>query len=213
MKQMWTVAIAIALLTAEVCSACNPGEGGLAGGDPCAADVNSSGAVDADDLLAVILGWGPCSQPCPPACAADVNHTCLIDVDDLVAVILAWGPCPCSPVGVWSNNQPLQYTCGLGFVSFNIPQWTFTTTRTMLRVSGAPVLMTGPLASCIPGQSFSVTGFIAGSCQETYTLSGTFNSPTTFTATFTAAYSGNCCILGDCCTTQTFNLTATRVPE
>jgi hypothetical protein len=59
----------------------------------CPADVDGSGSVDADDLTAVILTWGPC--PAPPAlCPADVNDSGAIDADDLVAVILAWGPCP-----------------------------------------------------------------------------------------------------------------------
>jgi hypothetical protein len=51
------------------------------------ADVNGDGAVDVDDLLAVILAWGPCPDgPCP----ADVDGSGAIDVDDLVAVILGW---------------------------------------------------------------------------------------------------------------------------
>jgi hypothetical protein len=61
---------------------------------PCPADTNNSGAVDVDDLVAVILGWGPCAT-CPAAgCASDIDNDCDTDVDDLVAVILAWGDCP-----------------------------------------------------------------------------------------------------------------------
>jgi predicted outer membrane repeat protein len=60
----------------------------------CAADTNGSGAVDVDDLVAVILGWGPCGNCAPPNCPADVNGSCAVDVDDLIAVILAWGACP-----------------------------------------------------------------------------------------------------------------------
>jgi hypothetical protein len=58
----------------------------------CPADINNSGTVDVDDLIAVILGWGPCPSP-PAACPADVNASGAVDVDDLIAVILAWGPC------------------------------------------------------------------------------------------------------------------------
>jgi 6-phosphogluconolactonase (cycloisomerase 2 family) len=63
---------------------------GVAG--PCPADVDGSGVVDVDDLIAVILGWGPCGKP-PASCPGDVNNSGAVDVDDLVAVILAWGPC------------------------------------------------------------------------------------------------------------------------
>ncbi|MHC4990076.1 MAG: hypothetical protein ACYTGC_03760 [Planctomycetota bacterium] len=31
--------------------------------DDCQADVDESGLVDVDDLLEVILGWGPCPSP------------------------------------------------------------------------------------------------------------------------------------------------------
>ncbi len=55
-----------------------------------AGDVNGDGAVDVDDLIAVILGWGVCPVP-PTACRADVNNSGTVDVDDLIIVILNWG--------------------------------------------------------------------------------------------------------------------------
>jgi hypothetical protein len=54
----------------------------------CPADVNTSGAVDIDDLLMVISSWGPCTS-----CEADINSSGAVDIDDLLAVIRAWGPC------------------------------------------------------------------------------------------------------------------------
>jgi hypothetical protein len=59
----------------------------------CPVDIDNSGSVDVDDLIAVILQWGPCPAP-PAACAADVDDDSDVDVDDLIAVILGWGPCP-----------------------------------------------------------------------------------------------------------------------
>jgi YVTN family beta-propeller protein len=62
---------------------------------PCPADVDGSGSVDVDDLVAVILGWGACADCVPPTdCPADTDGNCAVDVDDLVAVILGWGACP-----------------------------------------------------------------------------------------------------------------------
>jgi hypothetical protein len=52
-------------------------------------DVDGDGAVDVDDLLAVILAWGPCPAP-PAACAADVNQDGAVDVDDMIIVIVNW---------------------------------------------------------------------------------------------------------------------------
>ncbi|MHC5001583.1 MAG: di-heme oxidoredictase family protein [Planctomycetota bacterium] len=53
----------------------------------CLADVDGSGAVDVDDLVEVILAWGPCGGDCP----ADIDASGAVDVDDLIAVILGWG--------------------------------------------------------------------------------------------------------------------------
>jgi hypothetical protein len=58
----------------------------------CPADIDSSGAVDVDDLVAVILAWGACPKP-PASCEADIDDSGAVDVDDLVAVILYWGAC------------------------------------------------------------------------------------------------------------------------
>jgi hypothetical protein len=57
-------------------------------------DANSSGSVDVDDLIAVILGWGLCPAP-PEFCEGDIvtppRGNGSVDVDDLIAVILNWG--------------------------------------------------------------------------------------------------------------------------
>ncbi len=57
---------------------------------PGPADVDGDGAVDVDDLIAVILAWGDCWGG-PPVCPADIDGSGRVDVDDLVAVILNWG--------------------------------------------------------------------------------------------------------------------------
>ncbi len=54
-----------------------------------AGDVNRNGTVDVDDLIGVILAWGPCSNPL--TCPADLNASGQVDVDDLIEVILNWG--------------------------------------------------------------------------------------------------------------------------
>jgi hypothetical protein len=52
-------------------------------------DADGNGVVDVDDLVAVILSWGPC-EACTD-CPADFDDNCAVDVDDLIAVILNWG--------------------------------------------------------------------------------------------------------------------------
>jgi hypothetical protein len=51
-------------------------------------DVNSDGACNTDDLLAVINEWGPCGK-CS-TCDADLNDDGTVDADDLLAVIEHW---------------------------------------------------------------------------------------------------------------------------
>jgi hypothetical protein len=69
---------------------------------PCPFDIapplTGDGVIGVDDLIAVVLAWGPCAD-CPPVrCAPDVapapTGNCAIDVDDLIAIILNWGACP-----------------------------------------------------------------------------------------------------------------------
>jgi hypothetical protein len=77
----------------------------------CLADTDGNCAVDVDDLIAVILGWGsPCSNcngdVAPPPCGGDGN----VDIDDLIAVILAWGACAnCTPTGTSNGADPQSY--------------------------------------------------------------------------------------------------------
>jgi hypothetical protein len=58
----------------------------------CEVDVNHSGVVDVDDLIQVILDWGPCND-CPGDCTP-CRGDGFVNADDLTAVILGWGPCP-----------------------------------------------------------------------------------------------------------------------
>jgi hypothetical protein len=55
----------------------------------CAGDITANGAVDVDDLLAVINAWGSTGTGLP----ADITGNGVVDVDDLLAVINAWGVC------------------------------------------------------------------------------------------------------------------------
>jgi hypothetical protein len=58
----------------------------------CPPDIDGSGAVDVDDLVEVILGWGTC-DPSPEPCPPDIDESGAVDVDDLIEVILGWGDC------------------------------------------------------------------------------------------------------------------------
>jgi trimeric autotransporter adhesin len=63
---------------------------------PTPGDATGEGAVNIDDLLAVISAWGPCPAPCAPSatnCPADLAPQagdCTVNIDDLLAVIGNW---------------------------------------------------------------------------------------------------------------------------
>ncbi len=63
---------------------------------PVIGDITGDGTVNVDDLVAVILAWGPCPQPpTPGGCPADIAPqgapNGVVVVDDLIMVILNWG--------------------------------------------------------------------------------------------------------------------------
>jgi hypothetical protein len=57
-------------------------------GEACTGDVDGSGSVNVDDMVAVILAWGTADP------AADVTQDGVVNVDDLVEVFVRWGACP-----------------------------------------------------------------------------------------------------------------------
>jgi len=77
----------------------------------CTGDIVVNNAVNVDDLLAVINGWGPCipAQTCP-ADIAPVGGLCphpdnVVNVDDLLMVINSWGCCPGFPGCASANDS------------------------------------------------------------------------------------------------------------
>jgi hypothetical protein len=53
---------------------------------PCAEDLDGSGAVDSDDLFILLGGWGGSG-------AGDLNGSGSVDSDDLFILLGAWGDC------------------------------------------------------------------------------------------------------------------------
>jgi len=57
----------------------------------CPADIEMTGNVDADDILAFLLGWGTCADPW--GCPEDINDDGVTDVNDLMLLLSDWGAC------------------------------------------------------------------------------------------------------------------------
>jgi len=58
--------------------------------DPCPADLNRDGRVDAFDLLEVLVSYGMQCSGCP----ADLDGSGVVDGGDLLQILMYWGPCP-----------------------------------------------------------------------------------------------------------------------
>lgn len=56
--------------------------------DLCRADIDASGTIDFEDLLAVLSAWGPCD-----GCGEDVDGSGGVDFADLIEVLIGWGSC------------------------------------------------------------------------------------------------------------------------
>lgn len=59
--------------------------------DPCRADIDGDGAVQAEDLAAVLFAWG---SPAAKAGPADITGDGAVDGVDLSEILSAWGGCP-----------------------------------------------------------------------------------------------------------------------
>jgi hypothetical protein len=60
-----------------------------ASGASCVGDLDGSGDVGANDLLAILADWGDCGD----TCTGDANGDGIADVEDLLLVIGAFGAC------------------------------------------------------------------------------------------------------------------------
>lgn len=103
----------------------------------------------------------------------------------VAAVTLNPAPEPGVPSGAYSISPPPTKDCAFGLVSFRLSTLVFSASGSALTVSGAPCVMTSTSAS---GGTFTVDCMLPGSCDETYSLTGTFTGPDTWTGTFAADF-------------------------
>ena len=115
--------------------------------------------------------------------------------------------------GGWDVTPALTYQCadftGTGFYLVNVDlrrlNVIFNDPTITLNSGGAqPGQLTGAVAR---DGTFSATHTITGSCDETYTLSGTFTDQDHFDAVFSVAFSGSLCLD---CTYQEWSISGSR---
>lgn len=179
-----------------------------AAGMGCVAQRACSSNHDCDDGLRC-NGMETCSEL---ACSAGVPIDCNSHDPCMMDGCVETGTTPCvhmaNPMctvsvrtGIYTTAMALTYMCtafdGSPAVSINISFLQFAVSAGMLTVTPGPMgaMMTGPAPT---GATFSVTGTVAGGCQESYQLMGTFTDATHFTGRFSYSFAGLDCALTDC---------------
>jgi hypothetical protein len=121
-------------------------------------------------------------------CDDEVDNDCDGDVDE-----------DCTYTGTYTLDSTITYKCAFGYVNISFDELTVVDTYPVIQLSAKgsqPGTMTGEFSSAT---EFAVENLLTGSCDEDYTVEGTFTDKTTFVGTFTAAFTGSCF---DCDTTS-----------
>ena len=108
--------------------------------------------------------------------------------------------------GYWDLDDRIRYSCAYGFVSLNFTQVFVVDASPDFAISSDSGSQPGTMTGSLSGDTFSVENTLMGSCDEIYTMEGSFTDENTFTATFTADFVGSCFD----CSTQTWDVTGTR---
>lgn len=116
--------------------------------------------------------------------------------------------------GLFDVLPPVAYSCqdnffGITVVNINVSQLTFSEVGGTLTVSGAPTPMTQTPSPV--DENFSATGVIAGGCDETYIVSGSFSDNDNWAGTLQVSFTGSQCGLTNC-TNQVWPVSGVRVP-
>lgn len=106
--------------------------------------------------------------------------------------------------GVYVSTPVASYTCGFGFVDWDVQSWEFTISGNVLAVEPVPPgtlpLQLNGTIDCQTGAFSASASILAGpgGCSETYTLSGQVLSIASWSGSFQAQYVGGGCSFAGC---------------
>lgn len=142
----------------------------------------------------------------------------------LIALVALSAPAPalsqCLLAGTYDSTPPVDYTCCMSIIDYDVSQWVITFNGTQMTVRPQP---RGTLPATLIGTincqngTFSVSAFISGGCSETYTLQGQVQSASSWSGTLTAQYTGPDCdcfggMFGTPCQSQQFMISGSLPP-
>lgn len=177
---------------------CQPGLGCSAASScredrDCDDGVHCNGAETCSPELACVAG-------APPAC--DDGDACTDDRCDEATRLCEHPRRPeCSGMtvdGTFDITPMVSFQCsavGVPLIDVQASMVALSVSGGMLTVTGLGPSLTGPAPG---GTSFAVSGMVAGTCTEVYTLTGSFQDADHFTASFSIALQGLDCGLAEC---------------
>lgn len=118
----------------------------------------------------------------------------------------------CSYDGDWDLDSTIAYSCAFGLVSMNFDEVSIQDNNPTIKVTSVgsgtvPGTMNGNFTSAT---EFEATRTLSGTCDEIYTIVGTFTGPDEFVGTFSAEYVGGSRCYD--CSDQSWFVTGTRQP-
>jgi hypothetical protein len=135
----------------------------------------------------------------PEICGDDLDNDCNDKIDD---------GCVYDYSGTWNLDQTVSYQCAMNSVSFSFNSFLVLDNNPLVAVSSMGSSQPGTMTGTIIGdEDFYATRTITGTCDETYTVSGTFTSEESFEGVFTADFSGGMCLN---CSQQSWGIEGVR---
>jgi hypothetical protein len=177
------------------------------------ADGDSYGSAD-DTLTAcdTPTGYSPSLGDCDDVSASvnpSVDEECFDDKDNNCDGEVDEG-CNVEFSGSWNTDYPIEYSCNAGAVDINFETLTILEMSPSISFTSIGSTQPGTMSGTINPDGWEVyasTSF-AGSCDEEYTLTGTFIDDASFEGTFQASFSGWGC--ADDCAPQVWAIELSR---
>jgi len=131
-------------------------------------------------------------------CENGVDDNCNGEIDE---------SCDVSYTDTWTLDSRISYSCAWGFVAINFNRLNVFDARPDITLASATGSQPGTLFGSFTGATtFSVTHSLLGTCDEIYTIDGSFPTETTMEGVLDVQFVGSCLD----CSAQSFPFTASR---
>jgi hypothetical protein len=133
-------------------------------------------------------------------CFDDLDNNCDGEVDE---------GCDVDFTGAWDSDTPISYSCAGGAVNISFDRFSVIEAEPTISFTSIGSAQPGTMSGTINPDGWGVNASISfpGTCNEDYTVTGSFSDIGTFSGTFQASFSGWTCLD---CTPQLWPIILTR---